>query len=75
MYIKNVNNKKCAPKLVFFNEKKIKKDSDDFLHRKFTLKVQFGHFLPWPSSVDLKKIHKMLCHFSIHYDNHKSIVV
>ena len=24
---KNVNNKKCAPKLVFFNEKK---DSDDF---------------------------------------------
>ena len=27
---KNVNNKKCAPKLVFFNEKKIEKDSDDF---------------------------------------------
>ena len=27
---KNVSNKKCAPKLVFFNEKKIKKDSDDF---------------------------------------------
>ena len=26
---KNVNNKKCAPKLVFFNEKK-EKDSDDF---------------------------------------------
>ena len=23
----NVNNKKCAPKLVFFNEKKIEKDS------------------------------------------------
>ena len=26
---KNVNNKKCAPKLVFFNEKKIEKDSND----------------------------------------------
>ena len=27
---KNVNNEKCAPKLIFFNEKKIEKDSDDF---------------------------------------------
>ena len=27
---KNVNNKKCAPKLIFFNEKKIEKDSDNF---------------------------------------------
>ena len=27
---KNVNNKKCAPNLVFFNEKKIEKDLDDF---------------------------------------------
>ena len=27
---KNGNNKKCAPKLVFFNEKKNEKDSDDF---------------------------------------------
>jgi hypothetical protein len=27
---KNINNKKCAPKLVFFNGKKIEKDSDDF---------------------------------------------
>ena len=27
---KNVNIKKCAPKLVFFNEKRIEKDSDDF---------------------------------------------
>ena len=27
---KNVNNKKCAPKLVFIKEKKIEKDSDDF---------------------------------------------
>ena len=27
---KNVNNKKCAPKLIFINEKKIEKDSDNF---------------------------------------------
>ena len=30
MLSKNVNNKKCAPKLIFFNEKKIEKDSDKF---------------------------------------------
>ena len=30
MLSKNVNNKKCAPQLVFFNEKKIEKYSDDF---------------------------------------------
>ena len=30
MLLKNVNNKKCAPKFIFFNEKKIEKDSDDF---------------------------------------------
>ena len=41
----NVNNKKCAPKLVFINEKKIEKNSDDFWHRKLTLKVKFWHFL------------------------------
>ena len=27
---KYVNNEKCAPKLIFFNEKKIEKDSDNF---------------------------------------------
>ena len=27
MLSKNVNNKKCAPKLIFFHEKKIEKDS------------------------------------------------
>ena len=27
---KNINNKKCASKLVFFNEKKNEKDLDDF---------------------------------------------
>ena len=30
MLSKNFDNKKSAPKLVFFNEKKIEKDSDDF---------------------------------------------
>ena len=30
MLSKNVKNKKCAPKLVFFNEKKIEKDLGDF---------------------------------------------
>ena len=30
MLSKNVNNEKCAPKLIFINEKKIEKDSDDF---------------------------------------------
>ena len=29
-FSKNVNNKKHAPKLIFFNEKKIEKDSDNF---------------------------------------------
>ena len=32
MLSKNVNNTKCAPKLIFFNEKKIEKDSDNFWH-------------------------------------------
>jgi hypothetical protein len=27
---KHINTKNCAPKLVFFNQKKIEKDSDDF---------------------------------------------
>ena len=27
---KNVGNKKCAPEFVFFNEKNIQEDSDDF---------------------------------------------
>ena len=30
MLSKNVNKQKCNPKLVFFNKKKIEKDSDDF---------------------------------------------
>ena len=38
-------NKKCAPKLLFFYEKKNQEDFDDFLHRKFTLNVQFLPYL------------------------------
>ena len=48
MLSKNVNNKKCAPKLIFFNEKKNEKDWDDFCRRKLTLKVKFWHFLTPP---------------------------
>ena len=45
--IKNVNSKKWAPKLVFFN-KKIEKDYDDFWHRKLTLNFNFGTFWHLP---------------------------
>ena len=46
MLSKNANNKKCAPKFVFFNEKKIRKFQMIFdLNRKLTLKVRFWHFL------------------------------
>ena len=48
MLSKNVNNKKCAPKLIFFNEKKKEKDCNDFLHQKLTLKVKLRHFLTLP---------------------------
>ena len=45
MSSKNVNNKKCAPKLIFFKEIEIEKDSDDFILRKLTLNVKFWHFM------------------------------
>ena len=44
MLSKNVNNKKYPSKFVFFNEKN-QKDSDNYWHRKLTLKVKFWHFL------------------------------
>ena len=47
MLSKNVNNKKCAPILIFFHEKN-EKDSDDFRHRKVTLKVKLRNFLTPP---------------------------
>ena len=55
MLSKNVNNKKCAPKLIFFNEKKIEKDWDNFWHRKLTLKDRNWQFsITWfRASVDL----------------------
>ena len=48
-FSKNVNNNKDAPKLIFFNEKKIKKDSDNFWHRKLTLKVRNKDFQSPPA--------------------------
>ena len=51
MLSKNVNNKKCAPKLIFFYEKKIEKDSDNFWYRKLTLKVKrLGDFALFDTS-------------------------
>ena len=44
-FSENDNNKKPFSKLIFFNEKKIQKDSKDFWHRKLTLKVRLRHFL------------------------------
>ena len=44
-FSKNVNNKKCAPKIIFFNEFFFQKDSDIFWHRKLTLKVRILPFL------------------------------
>ena len=44
-FSKNVNNKKCAPKIIFFNEFFFKKDSDIFWRRKLTLKVRILPFL------------------------------
>ena len=38
-------NKKCAPKLILFNEKIFWNDSDDFWWWKLTLKIRFWHFL------------------------------
>ena len=38
---------KCAPKFVFFNEKKNRKDFNDFSLRKLT-EIKFWHFLAPP---------------------------
>ena len=54
-FSKNFNNKKCDPEMIFFNEKKIEKDSDNFWHRKLTLKVRNWQFsITWfRAGVDL----------------------
>ena len=44
MLSKNVNNKKCAPKFLFFKEKKFRKIWMIF-DRKLILKVKFWDFL------------------------------
>ena len=41
----NVNNERCTPKIVFFNENFFQKDSNNFLHKKLTLKVRILQFL------------------------------
>ena len=53
MWTKNVKNIKCAPKLTFFNEKKMEKDSDNFWLRKLTLKVNFLTLPHQPNSQNL----------------------
>ena len=49
---KNVNKKKCAPKSVFCNEKKIDKDSDDFYIENWLWKSNFGTF--WELAINPK---------------------
>ena len=44
-FSKNVNNKKCAPKIIFFDENVDYKHSDIFWRRKLTLKVRILPFL------------------------------
>ena len=48
MLLENVNNKKCDPKLIFFNEKILRKIPMNFWHRKLTLNVKFWPFLTPP---------------------------
>ena len=50
---KNVNNKKCAPKLVFSNEKKLR-DSDDFEVKNRLCKLNFDTFWHLPITPILK---------------------
>ena len=54
MLSKNVNNKKCSPKFIFFDEDKIEKGLDGFWHRKLTLKVKFGTFRHLPTTPIIK---------------------
>ena len=61
---KNANNKKCSSKFVFFNEKKIEKDLDDFLYRKLILKVKrLGAFALFDTSplTQFSKVNNFLC--------------
>ena len=56
---KNVFYKKGGPKLILSCEKKIQKDSNDFWHRKLTLKVRFRHFLTTPVNICESQIKKL----------------
>ena len=51
---KNINYKKCAPKMIFFNDFFFQKYSDDFSHRKLTLKVRILPFLTTQLSARLE---------------------
>ena len=55
-FSKNVNNKKCAPKIIFFNEKKNYEDSHNFWHRKLTLKVRILSFLTTFTQLTARRI-------------------
>ena len=44
-FSKNVNNKKCDPKIILFNEWKLERFGLTCLHRKLTLKVRILSFL------------------------------
>ena len=56
---KNVFYKKCGPKLIFFSEKKIQKDSNDFWHGKLTLNVRIRPFLTTPVNICESQIKKL----------------
>ena len=62
MLSKNVNNKKSATKLIFFNGKTIEKYSNDFWHRKSTLKVELRHFLTPPLCTNCNNF-LLVCYF------------
>ena len=44
-FSKNINNKRCAPKIIFFNGKRNYNDSGNFWRRKLSLKVRILWFL------------------------------
>ena len=52
MLSKKINNKKCAPVLLFFNKKIIEEDSDDFDIENWLWKSNFGTF--WQLTINPK---------------------
>ena len=72
--------KKCSPKLVFFNEKRIEKDWDDFWRRKLTLKVKFWQFLTPPhytnsqNSLEISTTHITIMYIFHYLKNNNTLV-